>query len=40
MGVSSINGVTAASDLAAAPETTGTTALGQDAFLRLLTTQM
>lgn len=40
MGVSSITGATAASDLAAAPATTGTTSLGQDAFLRLLTTQM
>jgi flagellar basal-body rod modification protein FlgD len=40
MDYSSISGVTAASDLAAAPTTTGTTALGQDAFLRLLTTQM
>jgi flagellar basal-body rod modification protein FlgD len=36
----SISGVTAASDLAEAPATTGTTSLGQDAFLRLLTTQM
>ena len=40
MDLSSLSGVTSASDLAAEPATTGTTSLGQDAFLRLLTTQM
>lgn len=40
MDVSSTNGLTSSADLAAATKQTGTTALGQDAFLKLLTTQM
>ncbi len=40
MNVSSTNGLTSSADLAEATRQTGTTALGQDAFLKLLTTQM
>lgn len=40
MNVSGLNGAASASDLAPSPAATGSTDLGQDAFLRLLTTQL
>lgn len=40
MSVSGISGAASASDLAPSPASTGSTDLGQDAFLRLLTTQL